>query len=117
MRKVLFATSEAHPFVKTGGLADVSGSLPRALNQSGCDVRLVLPAYRSVKPFLHDAVEVARFTVAGLHEQIVLWQHRAADASIAYFADAPSLFDRPGGPYQDAAGNDWPDNARRFGLF
>ena len=43
--KILFVTSEADPFVKTGGLADVSGSLPQALRKKGHDVRVVLPEY------------------------------------------------------------------------
>ncbi len=42
---ILFASSEAHPLIKTGGLADVSGSLPRALKSAKQEVRLILPAY------------------------------------------------------------------------
>ncbi|MCC7120000.1 MAG: glycogen/starch synthase, partial [Gammaproteobacteria bacterium] len=46
---VLFATSEAAPFIQTGGLAEVCGSLPKALARLGCDVKLVLPAHGPVK--------------------------------------------------------------------
>ncbi|VAW78288.1 Glycogen synthase, ADP-glucose transglucosylase, partial [hydrothermal vent metagenome] len=42
---ILFASSEAHPLIKTGGLADVSGSLPRAIRNSKQEIRLILPAY------------------------------------------------------------------------
>ena len=45
---ILFASSEAHPFAKTGGLGDVSAALPLALKQQGHDVRVALPKYRSV---------------------------------------------------------------------
>ena len=46
--KVLFAVSEALPFVSSGGLADVSGSLPSAVKKlSGCDIRVVLPYYNA----------------------------------------------------------------------
>ena len=46
--RVLHLASEASPFAKTGGLADVAGALPEALAGLGCDVTLVLPAYREV---------------------------------------------------------------------
>jgi starch synthase len=46
--KILFASSEVYPLIKTGGLADVSGSLPRAIRNLRHDIRLVLPAYRGV---------------------------------------------------------------------
>ena len=47
--KVLFAVSEAHPLIKTGGLADVAGGLCSALSQLGNDVRIILPYYASPK--------------------------------------------------------------------
>lgn len=46
--KVLFATSEAAPFVKTGGLGDVAGSLPAVLREKGVDARVILPLYRCI---------------------------------------------------------------------
>ncbi|MGL5270013.1 MAG: glycogen/starch synthase, partial [Selenomonadaceae bacterium] len=49
MLKVLFAASEAVPFAKTGGLADVAGSLPKELRRQGVDVRLIMPKYGSIK--------------------------------------------------------------------
>ena len=45
MKKVLFATSESVPFIKTGGLADVTGSLPKYLDEEEYDVRVILPKY------------------------------------------------------------------------
>ncbi|MBI4975039.1 MAG: glycogen/starch synthase, partial [Candidatus Omnitrophica bacterium] len=47
--KVLLASSEVVPFAKTGGLADVAGSLSLALEELGCDIRLIMPKYASVK--------------------------------------------------------------------
>ena len=46
--KILFVASEADPFIKTGGLADVAGSLPQALKEEGHDVRVVIPQYRQI---------------------------------------------------------------------
>ena len=45
MKKILFATSECVPFIKTGGLADVAGALPKAFNKDEFDVRVILPNY------------------------------------------------------------------------
>jgi len=50
MKKILFATSEAVPFIKTGGLADVAGSLPKYINKEEYDVRIILPKYLCMNP-------------------------------------------------------------------
>ena len=63
--KLLFAASEAFPLVKTGGLADVAGSLPAALAEEGVDVRLLLPAYHSVLESVGSAELVAELELAG----------------------------------------------------
>ena len=46
--KILFATSECMPFVKTGGIADVMGALPREILKAGEDVRVILPLYKAI---------------------------------------------------------------------
>src|SRR5207247_1006034 len=58
--KILFASAEAYPLAKVGGLGDVAGSLPKALKALGHDVRIVLPRYGMIKDSLED---VARFPV------------------------------------------------------
>ena len=52
--KVLYVASECVPFIKTGGLADVAGSLPVELNRQGADVRVVLPKYRRIDAYLES---------------------------------------------------------------
>ncbi|MGH8593912.1 MAG: glycogen synthase GlgA [Gammaproteobacteria bacterium] len=115
---VLFATSEAHPLIKTGGLGDVSGSLPLALKRLGCDVRLVLPAYRKVLTHAGRLALVAELMLADTGERVrVLQGTLNTDALIYYLIDTPRWFDRPGGPYTAPDGRDWPDNAERFTAF
>lgn len=58
MKKILFAASEAVPFIKTGGLADVVGSLPKAFNKEEFDVRVVLPKYRVIPEYFHQQMGV-----------------------------------------------------------
>ena len=115
---VLFASSEAHPLIKTGGLADVSGALPRALKNLHQDVRLVLPAYQSVKQQLSGVKTLARFQPPGCTFSVQLLESRVPDSRMRlYLIDIPEYFDRPGNPYVGPDGKDWPDNAQRFHAF
>lgn len=57
MKKVLFASSECVPFVKTGGLADVVGALPKEFNKEEWDVRVVIPDYTCIPPQFRDHFE------------------------------------------------------------
>ncbi len=114
---VIFASSEAVPFMKTGGLADVSGSLPPVLRSLGQDVRLVIPAYPSALERIGHCWEVAHLRLPGHHEPIWLLEGRGEDDMPVYLVHAPHSFDRPGNPYTGPDGHDWPDNHRRFALF
>ncbi len=117
LRSILFAVSEALPLIKTGGLADVAGSLPIALADRGLDVRLVLPAYPQVVERSIPLEPVSSLRLAGWSEPVRLLRSRLAGRIPLYLIDAPGLFDRAGNPYTNASGNAWADNALRFGLF
>lgn len=115
--KILFAVSEAQPLVKTGGLADVAGSLPVALGHFGVDARLVVPAYPQAIERSLPLKEISAIRVAGFPETIRILEGRLEEKTPLYLVDAPSLFGRPGNPYSSASGSDWEDNALRFASF
>ena len=113
---ILFVSSEAFPLMKTGGLGDVSGSLPRALNKLDQDVRLLLPGYRSVL----DQVGKCKTLSTHFHygQEIRLLETRLPGTRVkVWLVDCPAAFDRPGNPYVDANGHSWYDNAFRFATF
>ena len=114
--RVLFATSEAHPLIKTGGLADVSGALPKALSQlDNIDIKIVMPAYSAVLTKLKNSKEIASLDVLG--EPCTLIAGNMPDSKIEVIAiKNASLYERAGGPYSDENGVDWLDNALRFGV-
>ena len=109
--RVLFVTPECAPLTKTGGLGDVSAALPAALRAQGIDVRVLLPAYQGMS--LPDGKEAAH-EVAKV--SLLQMEARLLEAGEFLLLDCPALYARPGDPYQDAQGEDWPDNALRFGL-
>ncbi|OGI50417.1 MAG: starch synthase [Candidatus Muproteobacteria bacterium RIFCSPHIGHO2_12_FULL_60_33] len=117
MPKILFVASEAHPLIKTGGLGDVAGSLPAALQSRRADVRLLLPAYRDAVTRAGKLKTMATLTVPGLDSPVKIMEGRLPGTSvITWLADFPPAYDRPGHPYLDPRGQPWPDNAMRFAL-
>ena len=115
--RVLQVAAEIYPFVKTGGLADVVGALPQALAEQGADVRLLLPGIPAIADALHEGRSVAECGPVFDAARVSLLLGRLGEGGVpAYVIDAPWLYRRGGGPYQDAAGRDWPDNLQRFAL-
>lgn len=109
--RVLSVASEVAPFVKTGGLADVAGALPKALAAEGVEMRTLTPRYPALAAL--GGAPVAALDLPGGPARVLLAE--AAGLRL-YLLDAPGLFDRPGGPYLDPEGRDWGDNALRFGA-
>lgn len=103
---ILYVTSEAVPFIKTGGLADVAGSLPKAIKDLGNDIRVVLPLYSTIdQKYRKDMRKVAEFYVD------ISWRHRycgvyeyVLDGLTFYFLDNEQYFLRNNiyGEFDDA---------------
>lgn len=114
--KIFFAASEAVPFVKTGGLGDVCGALPKVLKQLGHDIRLVLPRYWGISREAYDLKPL--FTMGVPMGVGTVWCHvleGKSDGFPVYFIEHEHYFGRAG-IYDD--GN-WahPDNPERYGFF
>lgn len=110
--KVLSVSSELYPLIKTGGLADVAGALPLAIAAHGVETRSLLPGYPAVMKAIRDPRRVARFdNLLGEQAQLLEVRHEGLDLLVL---DAPAYYDKPAGPYLDAAGLDYTDNWRRF---
>ena len=116
--RVLVASSEVHPLVKTGGLADVAASLPAALRALGHDVRLIIPAYPMAVKRLAAVRRLCEFQPPGCRATVKLLGAQHPDHPVPlYLVDAPEYFCREGNPYIDLSGRDWGDNPERFLLF
>lgn len=113
--RVLFAASEVHPIVKTGGLADVASGLPPALMRLGVDVRVALPAYRHWRERAGAPRRIAGVRAQG--QAFTVWEATIGHGAPLWLLDCPELFDRPGTPYEDEQQRPWADNGIRFGLF
>ncbi|MDY0211575.1 MAG: glycogen synthase GlgA [Desulfuromonadaceae bacterium] len=117
--RVLFATSEIYPLVKTGGLADVAAGLSAALQQLDHDVTVILPAYQEAMRHLDSVCELAciRINCCEIEYSVRLLSAESDSGATLLLVDIPGLFDRPGNPYLAEDGTDWLDNGERFGLF
>jgi starch synthase len=112
--RVLFATPEATPYAKTGGLGDVAGVLPSALAELGLDVQVLLPGYDGVLDGVESGESLGDLPAQGRFPKSRLIRARMNGDARSLVLDCPQFYRRPGGPYQDAHGHDWPDNAQRF---
>jgi starch synthase len=115
MKKILFASSETHPLIKTGGLADVAGSLPVALADLEQDIRIIMPNYADIKN-----CEPGRYlcSVRVNNCDVNLLETRLPEANvIVWLVDYSPFFNVPGNPYLDETGKPWPDIGDRFALF
>jgi starch synthase len=123
--KIVLATSEAVPFAKTGGLADVCGALPVDLAQLGHDVTVIMPAYRDVRRGGHELADtgvdllipIGQKTVAG---RLLLGRLAAADGVPGvpvYFVEQDDYYDRDGLYQSLDKGEDYRDNCERFVFF
>ncbi len=116
--RVLVCTPEAVPFAKTGGLADVAAALPQALAEAGCDVRVVMPAYRTVDTsrFGFRPAGEASVRLGSDQTRVGFWQgHFPGSAVPVYLIDHPPSFDRDG--LYVERGADYEDNLERFTVF
>ena len=110
--QVLSVTPEIFPLIKTGGLADVTGALPVALAAKGVTMRTLIPGFPVVMDAFKKKKAVYQYPLLQGGKASI---HAVQIAGLDLFVlDAPHLFDRPGGPYGNASGADWPDNWRRF---
>ena len=111
--RILAIASEMTPWVKTGGLADVAGALPAALEALGHDITTVIPRYRHVLP---EATATHRVTVTqgSLVRPVDCLVREESPSRRTVFVEAPAAFDRPG--IYAEAGVDYHDNWQRFDL-
>ncbi len=116
--RVLFASSEVFPLIKTGGLADVSAALPVALAAAGMDMRILMPGYPDALAQAGELRELGNLgDPLGVGHESTLVEGRLPGSDVPVLMIAcPALYDRPDGPYHDGAGQDYADNAVRFGL-
>lgn len=110
--KILFVASEAHPFIKTGGLGDVAYALPKALRKLGLDVRVIIPKFSEIKQeYKSKMLTLATFNVpVGWRNQYGGLQYLEYDGIPFYFLDNEYYFKR-------AASYGFFDDGERFAYF
>jgi starch synthase len=111
---VLLVTSEAHPYAKTGGLAEVTAALSDSLTRLGHSVTLVLPKYRGIETTGSDRLQT-RLRIGDRLQPVTFHEQWVAERLRLVLVDVPDLYEREG--LYGTADGDYPDNAWRFGVF
>jgi starch synthase len=118
-RRILLVSSEVVPYAKTGGLADVAGSLPRALMKLGCEVAVALPRYKSISPEKYKLTPLVKGMAVpmGMGEMNadILSTRLGETHGTVYFIQNDRYFDRDG--FYGTPEGDYHDNAERFAFF
>ncbi len=115
--RVLHVASEVFPLLKTGGLGDVIGALPAALQRRGVDARVLLPGFPEIRSGIDAPRRLLTFGPVFGASIVTLIAGRLPGSEVrAYVIDAPFLYARAGNPYVAPDGRAWPDNHLRFGL-
>jgi starch synthase len=116
--RILLASSEVHPFSKTGGLADMVGALGKALARAGHEARIVTPMYRGIRERFSKMRRVDwsfNLPLGNQYVQAALWSMEVETGLRAYFIEQPDFFDRAGIYLEKDIS--YPDNAERFIFF
>ncbi len=116
--RILLATSELHPYSKTGGLGDMVGALAKYLAKKGHQVGVVTPLYRGIREKFPEIKRFEWLLAFQLGTEFVrggVWTIQPQENLTVYFIDQPRFFDRDG-IYQGSTG-DFVDNAERFTFF
>jgi len=128
--KILFVSSELHPFAKTGGLGDVSNSLPKALKNLHQDIRVLIPAYSFAVKKAESVKHVAKIDLpatgfpghlglkieAGKTNSVSIIETKLPGSHVKVWMIESELYNRPGTPYFDENNIEWDDNDFRFAL-
>ena len=111
--KILFLASECVPFIKTGGLADVIGSLPAAIRKTGADVRVMLPKYGLIDDYWKSRMQhVCEYTVLFGMRQMFVGVEKIVDNDVTYyFLDNEEMF------YVENIYGDGENEGKRFAFF
>jgi len=121
--KILFLSSETYPFAKTGGLADVAGSLPKALKELGHEIRVIMPKYKEINERRYVLREVIRLKDIAIDfgDEKIHFNVKSAfipDSKIQiYFIDYKPFFYRDGLYINNRTKEEYPDNGLRFSLY
>lgn len=114
--RILLVSPEVVPFAKTGGLADVAGSLPKALKEIGHDIRIIMPRYKNVQTPM-SKIRTLKVKIGRKFEDVIISEGKLPGTSVTvYFVEHDKYFGSRDELYQ-VKGVDYPDNLERFSLF